>query len=166
MLFWKCHKLAQNHPNFASLGCFGILRTSSWWWPHRFLMFKIDASWAEKLTKTRVSFLTAQTVDTCIQVHSSNWALSKTGQRTILTKTRPCKWEWYVPDCSGDDPEHKTCLPTSRWTQIAEFWISEKQALWIRGENSAYFVVDVSMTRWIPPTSFEIFLWISIQNKI
>ena len=32
-----------------------------------FLMFKIDASWAEKLTKTRVSFLTAQTVDTCIK---------------------------------------------------------------------------------------------------
>ena len=26
-------------------------------------IFKIDASWAEKLTKTRVSFLTAPTVD-------------------------------------------------------------------------------------------------------
>ena len=37
MLFWKCHNLAQNHPNFASWGCFGILRTSSCWWPQRFL---------------------------------------------------------------------------------------------------------------------------------
>ena len=37
MLFWKCHNLAQNHPNFASWGCFGILRTSSCWWALRFL---------------------------------------------------------------------------------------------------------------------------------
>ena len=33
----KCHNLAQNNPNFASWGCFGILRTSSWWWAQRFL---------------------------------------------------------------------------------------------------------------------------------
>ena len=30
------HNLAQHHPNFASWGCFGNLRTSSWWWPQRF----------------------------------------------------------------------------------------------------------------------------------
>ena len=35
-LFSKCHNLAQNHPNLASWGCFGILRTSSWRWPQRF----------------------------------------------------------------------------------------------------------------------------------
>ena len=40
--FWKllfslnCHNLTQNHPNFASWGCFGNLRTYSWWWPQRF----------------------------------------------------------------------------------------------------------------------------------
>ena len=33
----NCHNLAQNNPNFASWGCFGILRTSSWWWAQRFL---------------------------------------------------------------------------------------------------------------------------------
>ena len=33
----KCCNLAQNNPNFASWGCFGILRTSSWWWAQRFL---------------------------------------------------------------------------------------------------------------------------------
>ena len=31
-------------------------------------IFKIDASWAEKLTKTRVSFLTAPTVNVCYLV--------------------------------------------------------------------------------------------------
>ena len=40
--FWKllfslnCHNLAQNHANFARWGCFGNLRTSSWWWAQRF----------------------------------------------------------------------------------------------------------------------------------
>ena len=40
--FWKllfslnCHNLTQNHPNFASWGCFGNLRTYSWWWPQKF----------------------------------------------------------------------------------------------------------------------------------
>ena len=33
----NCHYSAQNNPNFASWGCFGILRTSSWWWAQRFL---------------------------------------------------------------------------------------------------------------------------------
>ena len=33
----KSHNLAQNHPNFASWGCFGILRASSWRWSQRFL---------------------------------------------------------------------------------------------------------------------------------
>ena len=33
----NCCNLAQNNPNFASWGCFGILRTSSWWWAQRFL---------------------------------------------------------------------------------------------------------------------------------
>ena len=33
----NCHNLAQNNPIFASWGCFGILRTSSWWWAQRFL---------------------------------------------------------------------------------------------------------------------------------
>ena len=33
----NCHNLAQNNLNFASWGCFGILRTSSWWWAQRFL---------------------------------------------------------------------------------------------------------------------------------
>ena len=32
----NCHNLTQNHPNLASWGCFGNLRTSSWWWPQRF----------------------------------------------------------------------------------------------------------------------------------
>ena len=36
LLFCNCHNLAKNHPNFASWGCFGNLRTSSWWWPQRF----------------------------------------------------------------------------------------------------------------------------------
>ena len=36
MFFWKCHNLVQNHPNFTSWGCFGIVMTSSWWWPQRF----------------------------------------------------------------------------------------------------------------------------------
>ena len=35
-LFSNCHNLAQNHPNFTSWGCFGILRNSSWRWPQRF----------------------------------------------------------------------------------------------------------------------------------
>ena len=35
-LFSGCHNLAQNHPNFTSWGCFGILRSSSWRWPQRF----------------------------------------------------------------------------------------------------------------------------------
>ena len=35
-LFSKCHNLAQNHPNFTSWGCFGIVMSSSWWWPQRF----------------------------------------------------------------------------------------------------------------------------------
>ena len=35
-LLSNCHNLAQNHPNFTSWGCFGILRTSSWRWPQRF----------------------------------------------------------------------------------------------------------------------------------
>ena len=30
------HNLASNSPNWASWGCFGNLRTSSWWWPQRF----------------------------------------------------------------------------------------------------------------------------------
>ena len=34
---WNGHNLAKNHPNFASWGCFGILKTSSWWWAQRFL---------------------------------------------------------------------------------------------------------------------------------
>ena len=37
MLFRKGHNLAQNNLNFASWGCFGILRTSSCWWALRFL---------------------------------------------------------------------------------------------------------------------------------
>ena len=28
-LFWNCHNLLQNHLNFASWGCFGIVRRSS-----------------------------------------------------------------------------------------------------------------------------------------
>ena len=32
----NCHNLVKNHPNFASWGCFGILRISSWWWALRF----------------------------------------------------------------------------------------------------------------------------------
>ena len=36
-LFSNCHNLAQNNPNFASWGCFGILRTSCTWWPQRLL---------------------------------------------------------------------------------------------------------------------------------
>ena len=60
LLFWNCYNPAQNNPHFASWGCFGILRTSSCWW--QWLIFKIDVSWAEKLMKTRVSFLTAPSV--------------------------------------------------------------------------------------------------------
>ena len=30
---WDCHNLAQNHPNFACWGCFGILRTRPGWPP-------------------------------------------------------------------------------------------------------------------------------------
>ena len=37
MLFWKSHNLAQNNLNFASWGCFGILRTPSCWWAQKFL---------------------------------------------------------------------------------------------------------------------------------
>ena len=33
---FNCNNLAQNNPNFASWGCFGIVRTSSWWWALRF----------------------------------------------------------------------------------------------------------------------------------
>ena len=43
-----CHNLAQNHPNFTSWGCFGNLRTSSWWWAHRFLKLmhpRLSNSW-------------------------------------------------------------------------------------------------------------------------
>ena len=36
-LFSNCHNLAQNHSNFASWGCFGILRPSSTWWPQIYL---------------------------------------------------------------------------------------------------------------------------------
>ena len=42
------HNLAQNHPNFTSWGCFGNLRTSSWWWAHRFLKLmhpRLSNSW-------------------------------------------------------------------------------------------------------------------------
>ena len=35
-LFSKCHNLAQNHPNFTSWGCFGMLMTASWRWPQIF----------------------------------------------------------------------------------------------------------------------------------
>ena len=37
----NCHKLAQNYPNLASWGCFGIVRSSSYWWAE---ILKIDAS--------------------------------------------------------------------------------------------------------------------------
>ena len=36
LVFWKCHNYKKNNPNFASSGCFGILRTSFWWWAQRF----------------------------------------------------------------------------------------------------------------------------------
>ena len=34
------HNLASNSPNWASWGCFGNLRTSSWWLPQRFWRLK------------------------------------------------------------------------------------------------------------------------------
>ena len=65
-LFWEnfiFFKLPQLGPKL-----FKLYRLGVFWNPHDLLLmmgteiFKIDASWAEKLTKTRVSFLTAPTV--------------------------------------------------------------------------------------------------------
>ena len=44
----NCYNLAQNHPNFKSWGCFGNLRTFSWWWAQRFLKLmhpRLSNSW-------------------------------------------------------------------------------------------------------------------------
>ena len=65
-LFWEnfiFFKLPQLGPKL-----FKLYRLGVFWNPQDLLLmmgteiFKIDASWAEKLTKTRVSFLTAPTV--------------------------------------------------------------------------------------------------------
>ena len=55
----NCHNLAQNNPNFASWGCFGILRTSSWWWAQRFLKLMHPGL---KNWRKRESFLMTPTV--------------------------------------------------------------------------------------------------------
>ena len=68
MPFWKCHNLPQSS-KLCKLGVF--------WNPQDLLsmmgsdIFDIDKSWAEKLMKTRVSFLAAPTVITESTFHTS-----------------------------------------------------------------------------------------------
>ena len=57
--FWKCYNLTQNHANFASWGCFGIHKISSWRWPQIYLRC-IQGCVIH--TKTRVQFLLTPTV--------------------------------------------------------------------------------------------------------
>ena len=61
--------MAKINLNFASWGCFGILLLMM-----GTEIFKIDASWADKLTKTRVQFLLTPSVDTIS--NEDNFSLS------------------------------------------------------------------------------------------
>ena len=54
IFFFKLQKLGSRLSNFASWGCFGILRTSSWWWAQRFL--KLMHPWLRNWQKRESHF--------------------------------------------------------------------------------------------------------------
>ena len=66
----NCHNLVKKHPNFATLGCFGIVRIPSWWWTQRFcrlMHHRPSYCW-----KARVQFLMNPTVCQIVSKYKSD----------------------------------------------------------------------------------------------